>query len=138
MEQGTGRWFIPALATGLYFSQGLPFGIANYALPVYLSVQGVSATGVGLLSTIGFAWTLKVFWAPAVDVSEDNDNFLVRAELPGISPDDISIELESNVLTISGEKKEERTEGDEEGSYHLSERRYGRITRSTRSALAIR
>ncbi|HUP45649.1 MAG TPA: MFS transporter [Thermoanaerobaculia bacterium] len=68
MTERRARWFIPGLATGLYFSQGFPFGIANYALPVYLSVEGVSATGVGLLSTIGLAWTFKLFWAPAVDL----------------------------------------------------------------------
>ncbi|HUP48165.1 MAG TPA: MFS transporter [Thermoanaerobaculia bacterium] len=68
MSDRRGRWFIPTLAAGLYFSQGLPFGIANYTLPLYLSVHGVSATEVGLLSTIGLAWTFKVFWAPAVDL----------------------------------------------------------------------
>ena len=68
MTDRRARWFIPTLATGLYFSQGLPFGIANYALPLYLSVEGVSATQVGLITSIGLAWTFKVFWAPAVDL----------------------------------------------------------------------
>jgi PAT family beta-lactamase induction signal transducer AmpG len=68
MNERRARWFIPTLATGLYFSQGFPYGIANYALPLYLSVEGVSATKVGLVTTIGLAWTFKVFWAPAVDL----------------------------------------------------------------------
>ena len=68
MTDRRARWFIPTLATGLYFSQGFPFGIANYALPLYLSVEGVSATQVGLITSIGLAWTFKVFWAPAVDM----------------------------------------------------------------------
>lgn len=62
------RWFIPTLAAGLYFAQGFPFGVANYTLPLYLSVQNISATEIGLLTTIGLAWTLKVFWAPVVDL----------------------------------------------------------------------
>ncbi|HEX6178928.1 MAG TPA: MFS transporter [Thermoanaerobaculia bacterium] len=68
MNDRRGRAFIPFLATGLYFSQGFPFGIANYALPIYLSTIGVSATAIGLLSSIGLAWTFKVFWAPAIDL----------------------------------------------------------------------
>ena len=68
MNERRARWFIPFLATGLYFSQGFPFGIANYALPIYLSTIGVSATAIGLLSSIGLAWTFKVFWAPAIDL----------------------------------------------------------------------
>ena len=68
MTDRRARVLLPTLATGLYFSQGFPFGIAQYALPLYLSVAGVSATEVGLLSSIGLAWTLKVFWAPAVDL----------------------------------------------------------------------
>ena len=66
----------------------------------------------------------------SADVIETEDEIRVLLEMPGMDPDDIEVELESNVLTISGEKKEERSEGDEESSYHLSERRYGRITRS--------
>ncbi|HSM61238.1 MAG TPA: Hsp20/alpha crystallin family protein, partial [Longimicrobiales bacterium] len=55
---------------------------------------------------------------------------ILTAELPGMSENDISIEMENNVLTISGEKLEQRTEGDEERRYHLWERRYGTFQRS--------
>jgi HSP20 family protein len=67
--------------------------------------------------------------APHTDVMETDREIRVTAEMPGLRPEDISIELENNVLTISGEKKEERREGDE-GRWHLSERRYGRFSRS--------
>jgi HSP20 family protein len=69
-------------------------------------------------------------WIPRVNVEETKDELLLSAELPGMSHDDVSIELENNLLTISGEKNEQRTEGDEERRYHLWERRYGAFQRS--------
>lgn len=69
-------------------------------------------------------------WVPAVNVEETNDEVILSAELPGMTQENISIELENNVLTISGEKTEERTEGAEDRRYHLWERRYGSFNRS--------
>ena len=68
---------------------------------------------------------------PDADVSETENEIRVVVELPGMRPDDIQVDLENNVLTISGEKREERTEGDDQNqTWHLSERRYGRFSRS--------
>src|SRR5688572_12864761 len=50
-----------------YFSEGLPNGIITELFPIYLRQSGVSLTRIGLLSTLGFAWTLKFFWSPLVD-----------------------------------------------------------------------
>ncbi|MGD8322491.1 MAG: Hsp20/alpha crystallin family protein [Gemmatimonadota bacterium] len=69
-------------------------------------------------------------WLPAVNIEETKDEMVLTAELPGMTHDNISIDLENNVLSISGEKSEERTEGDEERRYHLWERRYGTFQRS--------
>lgn len=69
-------------------------------------------------------------WSPPVSVSETGDELIFTAELPGLSEDDVTIELENDVLSISGEKTEERTEGDEERNYHLWERTYGSFRRS--------
>ncbi len=69
-------------------------------------------------------------WAPAVSMSETKDDLVFTVELPGMSEEDISIEFENNVLTFSGEKMEERTEGDEERRYHLWERNFGSFRRS--------
>jgi HSP20 family protein len=68
-------------------------------------------------------------WIPAVDVRENQQEVAVDVELPGIKPDDVSIDVENGVLTISGERKTERKEGDE-GRYHLVERTYGSFSRS--------
>jgi len=68
------------------------------------------------------------FWAPAVDVSENQDSFVVHAELPGIKQEDIDIELENNVLTLKGQRNFERK--DEKENYHFVERSYGSFFRS--------
>lgn len=64
------------------------------------------------------------------DVVELGDEVRVTAELPGVKREDLDITLENNVLTVSGEKKEEREEGEEGGRYHLMERRWGSFSRS--------
>jgi HSP20 family protein len=67
-------------------------------------------------------------WAPALDVYEDNDNLIVRAEVPGMKKDDINISLHDNVLTVSGERRNEKKY---EGSQTSREERFfGRFTRS--------
>lgn len=69
-------------------------------------------------------------WSPAVGISETKDEMKLTAELPGMAEEDIHVELENNVLSISGEKTEERKEGDEELQYHVWERSYGSFRRS--------
>jgi HSP20 family protein len=67
-------------------------------------------------------------WMPAVDVVEENDEYIVKIELPGVSKDDVKITLESNILTIRGEKKAEKDS--DEKNYHRTERSYGIFQRS--------
>jgi HSP20 family protein len=66
-------------------------------------------------------------WEPAVDVSEDDKQFTVRAEVPGIDPGDVEVTISGNHLIISGEKKEsaERSGRD----FHVRESRYGSFRR---------
>ena len=52
----------------LYFAEGFPFGLLFDAFPVYFRSHGVSLTEIGLISLAGLPWTLKFFWAPAVDL----------------------------------------------------------------------
>jgi HSP20 family protein len=65
---------------------------------------------------------------PKMDVSETDKEIEVTAELPGLEEKDIQLNLADNVLTIRGEKKNEREE--KEKDYHLVERSYGSFTRS--------
>jgi HSP20 family protein len=67
-------------------------------------------------------------FAPAVDIYEDADAITVKAEVPGIKPEDVNISVENNVLTLSGERKLERSE--EREGYHRIESSYGSFTRS--------
>jgi HSP20 family protein len=69
-------------------------------------------------------------WLPTLDVSETKNEYVVKAELPGIDPKDIDISLTNDLLTIKGEKKQEKEEKEE--NYHLIERSYGSFTRSVR------
>ncbi len=69
-------------------------------------------------------------WRPALDVSETPKEVLVRAELPGMDPKEIDISLRDNVLTVRGERKQEKEEKDE--NYHRVERSYGSFVRSFR------
>ena len=69
-------------------------------------------------------------WLPSIDLSETKNDYVVKAELPGIDPKDIDISLSENVLTIRGEKKQEKEEETE--NYHFVERSYGSFTRAIR------
>ncbi len=69
-------------------------------------------------------------WLPMLDVSETKNDYVVKAELPGIDPKDIDISLMDDVLTIKGEKKQEKEEKEE--NYHVIERCYGSFSRSVR------
>jgi len=67
-------------------------------------------------------------WSPVLDVYEDKDNLIVKAELPGLKKDQIELSLHDNMLTVSGERKAERTEND--GDASRSERFSGRFQRT--------
>ena len=67
-------------------------------------------------------------WVPAMDLAENEDKLVLRADLPGVAEDDVEIEISDGVLTVAGERKdqyEKKTEG-----YHRVERAYGKFSRS--------
>lgn len=67
-------------------------------------------------------------WAPAVDIKEEKDRFLVIADIPGVSKENIQISLEHNVLTLQGERSFEKKE-EEKNGYTRSERIQGQFYR---------
>lgn len=67
-------------------------------------------------------------WIPAMDLVETSDHYVLRADLPGVAEQDVNIELEANVLTVSGERRAEHTQ--EQGGYRRIERAYGSFSRS--------
>jgi HSP20 family protein len=69
----------------------------------------------------------RVAWVPEIEVRQNNGQFVVRADLPGLKKDDFKVELTDSLLTISGERKEEKEEKRE--GYYRSERSYGSFYR---------
>lgn len=76
----------------------------------------------------GEDWPETVTWGVALDVKENENEFVVEASLPGVKPDDVDVTFSNNTLTIKGEVRSE--EEKEESRYHLRERRYGMFSRS--------
>jgi HSP20 family protein len=67
-------------------------------------------------------------WAPVVDIFEQGNDLVLKAELPGVDPRNVDIRIENNVLMLSGERKADSEVKRE--SYHRVERSYGTFTRS--------
>jgi HSP20 family protein len=68
-------------------------------------------------------------WVPPVDVRESESELALVFEIPGVTPEQIEVTTDNGVLTVRGEKREERKEGNEQ-QYHLVERVYGAFSRS--------
>lgn len=66
-------------------------------------------------------------WAPAVDIKEEADKFVIHADIPGVKPEDIEVSMEKGVLTVKGEKESE-SKTEREG-YKRVERAYGSFYR---------
>ena len=69
-------------------------------------------------------------WAPAVDIVEENDRFVLRADVPGVAPDHIEISMDAGVLSVAGERHAENTS--EESGLRRVERASGRFLRRFR------
>jgi len=67
-------------------------------------------------------------WAPPVDITEDEKEYLIKAEMPELKKEDVKVTVENGVLSVSGERKFEREEKDKK--YHRLERAYGNFQRS--------
>ncbi len=67
-------------------------------------------------------------WGMPLDITEDENNFYVKASLPGVNPEDMEVTVHGDVLTIRGEMKQENENKSEQ--YYLRERRYGTFSRS--------
>ena len=69
-------------------------------------------------------------FVPPVDVYEDEHNLVLKMEIPGVNDEDLKVSLENNTLTVTGERKFEKEEKEE--NFHRIERRYGSFTRTFR------
>jgi HSP20 family protein len=99
---------------------------------------GLGRTGFGLLPTMGTSgdsdpWSdmgasSLATWTPQVETFRRGDNLVVRADLPGLKKEDVNVEFDNGMLTISGERRSERE--DDQGDYYRSERTYGQFYRA--------
>jgi len=78
---------------------------------------------------------LEAVFNPAIDVAVEKDNVIVKADLPGLSKDDVSVTLQDNYLTIKGEKKQETEK--KEANYYVSERMHGSFARVIELPVAV-
>jgi len=75
-------------------------------------------------------------WAPPVDIEETRDEFIVRADLPGVSSKDVKVSLLGDLLTVRGERKQ--TQESKDQNLHRVERRYGSFERLFRLGASVR
>ena len=68
------------------------------------------------------------FWTPILDIEESNGNIVVKAEIPGMEKDEIKVSVRNNMLSISGERKQESETKDK--TFHRIERSYGKFSRT--------
>jgi HSP20 family protein len=73
-------------------------------------------------------WTAGMLGSPSIDMYQTDDEIVVKGSLPGVKPDDVSLTITGDALTIRGEVKEQQAK--DETSYHLPERRFGSFSRT--------
>jgi len=84
---------------------------------------------------LGSYWTGDGGYGLALDVQTEKDDYLIRANVPGLKPEDLQVEVVDNTVTLRGEIKAERKV--EEENYLLQERRYGQFSRSISLPTAV-
>ncbi len=79
----------------------------------------------------------KLMWTPLVEATESPTEYLITAELPGVSPENVEVAVTEGMLTLKGHKLEEKKEGEKDRNFHLWERSYGEFARSFRFPVAV-
>jgi HSP20 family protein len=92
--------------------------------------ERLARRGNGFAPGSGAARGADGAWIPPVSIEETQDALLLTAELPGMAADQVELDVEKNVLTIRGEKREARSEEGEGRRYHLWERSHGSFARA--------
>jgi HSP20 family protein len=121
-QSGAGRGEYPAwplLSSSEFFRRG-PFSLWRRMNEEMDRMFGELAPGRGAEARGGFT--------PAIEVRENDGKYEIRAELPGVNPDDVRLEITDDAVVIDGERRAERKE--ERGGVHIMERRYGRFYRA--------
>jgi HSP20 family protein len=105
-----------------------PFQDLRSAQEEMAQMSPMLAHALGLHTQQGSGRATPMAWAPALDISERKDAYLVTAELPGVEAEDLEITLEDGLLTIQGERHFAHDSSEQQ--FHRVERRYGAFRRS--------
>src|SRR5918996_5714533 len=105
-----------------------PFQDLRSAQDEMAQMSPILAHAVGLHTQQGSDRATTAAWAPALDISERKDAYLVTVELPGVEADDLQVTLEDGLLTIQGERYFAHDSSEQQ--FHRVERRYGAFRRS--------
>jgi HSP20 family protein len=105
-----------------------PFQDLRSAQDEMAQMSPMLAHALGLHTQQASGRATTTAWAPALDISERKDAYLVTVELPGLKPEDLDITMEDGLLTIQGERQFTSESSDQQ--YHRVERRYGAFRRA--------
>ena len=105
-----------------------PFQDLRSAQDEMAQMSPMLAHALGLHAQQGNERATTTAWAPALDISERKDAYLVNVELPGLKPEDLDITMEDGLLTIQGERHFAHDSSEQQ--FHRVERRYGAFRRS--------
>jgi len=105
-----------------------PFQDLRNAQEEMAQMNPMLAQALGLQAQQGSGRATTTTWAPALDISERKDAYLVTVELPGVEADDLEITLEDGLLTIQGERHSAQDSSEQQ--FHRVERHYGAFRRS--------
>jgi HSP20 family protein len=105
-----------------------PFSVMNRFADEMERIFGGFGFGHGPLTPRGWGMGGQFDWSPQIEVHERDGQFIVRADLPGLSTDDVKVDINDDALTIRGERKQEHEENRE--GFYRSERSYGSFFRS--------
>lgn len=111
------RWFAPMV----------PFGEGLFGMSPFRAMREFAAEMERMFGNGAEFTEAKGEWWPAVECKQTNGDYLVRAELPGLTEKDVKVEVSGDMITIEGEKKKE--EKTEKEGYFRTERHYGKFFR---------
>jgi HSP20 family protein len=105
--------------------------VARYGTDPFAMMQQLSEEMDQLFDSFFYGQAqLQNLWAPEVEMSEEGNQLRICVDLPGISKDNVKVDIHEGMLTVQGERREERTEGGQQQGFRRSERRYGSFYRS--------
>ena len=103
--------------------------------PFFAEFDHLVRTAFGPSASTGYA--RQTGFSPAAEAHRDGDDAVIRLELPGVSTDDVTVEVKGRHLVISGSRHDQRAEDSEQAGRRFSEFRYGSFTRSFRLAPSV-